>query len=213
MHRVLVSLLGKGQWKLTGVETYYRTAAYYRSSKDIPVDTPFVEEALLTLAEEPYDLSIVLGSSSAMWHILYRHCMEEESLTEQELEKNTLLANAIESGDRETVDRLLPEVESAWALYTDVSHRFRIIPSGINPIEDKESIFRLLKSLIPRESIVDLDITHGLRSQSYLVDRSILGLVQLHHCFAGQAFYGALELTDSLGRTPILSMGPLATDT
>ena len=64
----LLTLLGKGQARLTGLsDRTYRTAEYFRRDNQMKVKTPFFAEALIQLYSPQFEAVHIFGTSDSMW--------------------------------------------------------------------------------------------------------------------------------------------------
>lgn len=191
----LVSFLGRANYDpVTG----YRRATY-RFSDGSERGTAYFG---LALAEElrPNQL-VLLGTCGSMWGVLVEHLAvsgQDESLR----------LELLEASDKATVtDHLLAKVGPLVERALGLPCTLRLIPYGRDSQEQTE-ILRVIADAVPKGQ-VSLDVTHGFRhlaAVGLLSAFFLEGVTKLH--VAG-IYYGALEMKDPAGITPVIRLDGL----
>ncbi|RMH30945.1 MAG: TIGR02221 family CRISPR-associated protein [Nitrospirae bacterium] len=195
MPRILISFLGKPQQTSTG----YRTARY-DFGDGRTVTTSFFGLALRDVLMP--DRLIVLGTPGSMWDVFVEH---QPIGTEAERERLQLM----EAVANQTVDEpLLRALEPIVGRALGTECRFGLIPYGRTELEQRR-ILSVLAAMVGPDDRVVLDLTHGLRHLPLLGFVSALYLQIVRRVSIDALYYGALDLTDADGHTPVLRLDGL----
>jgi CRISPR-associated Csx2 family protein len=204
----LLTLLGKGQARLTGLsDRTYRTAEYFRRDNQMKVKTPFFAEALIQLYSPQFEAVHIFGTSDSMWETLLVHSVDNSTHKDEEI------FNQLTSQNRHITTEIL----------THIAERFRqkhqahlrevtctLIPVGQTDDEMWE-IFESIANSCEEGDVIVIDITHGLRYQSAFVLLSGVMLRTVKNITIDNIFYGAFELAqpELAQPAPILELKPL----
>lgn len=187
----LISMLGKG-----ASNQNYRTAKYQLDS-NFTCEVSFLG---LALAEyiKPNRL-IIAGTAGSMWDVFFdQHDIDEQSLL--------TLIDAVPN-NAVTQDMLkLPEAFLSEKLRIPVT--CVLIPYAKTDAE-QISILQMLADNIVDATDVVLDVTHGFRHLPMLAIVCARYLQHVKNVNVKELYYGALEMTNNEGITPVLKLGGL----
>lgn len=189
---VLVSVLGKSK---LDPNTGYRKAKYR-------FEITTHQTAFFGLALQQHlkpDRMIVMGTAGSMWDVFIESNIEDAELEETRLKLMEAVQNeAVEQG---LLDTLKPLIEKVLKIPV----KLLLIPYAKTMEEQVGVLQKLALSIQPNEK-VSLDVTHGFRHLP------MLSLVAAHYLekVKGNAveeiYYGALEMTNAEGETPVLKL-------
>ena len=192
MAHTLVTFLGRGR---EGQQIRYKTATY-RFPDGQSQETAFFG---LTLARHlAVDNVVILGTSGSMWSVLIEGlaCTDESEDDRLEL----LDAEAQKTVTQALLDRLVPLLSQAVGR----SVLPCLIPSGDNP-EDQYDILSAIADAVPNGE-VSFDLTHGFRHLGMIGFLSAFMLERVRNLNVRDLWYGALEMQDDDGITPVLKL-------
>lgn len=196
--RKLLSILGRGQHVLNERVCYYKTAFYFFEDKEPVIETPFVGEAIARIHHENFDEVHILGTKDSMWAVLYAHCTGEgdiDYIPAEELDEF-----------KQKHSNYLEVTAQAFSKLVNLPVLATEIPLGNEKDADKQ-MKAILQNILREGDEVTFDFTHGLRPQSYLIQRELWKLNSQKQIHFREAYYGALELTGQYdGLTPILTI-------
>ncbi len=202
MTRKLITFLGKGRKEDGG----YRQANYLFDEDNHNYQTPYFGFALLQelAMQRPIDHFMVFGTGESIWDALLSDDMEASDLWLK-------LGEQVESGTvtDSMLGKVVPEVENNLqkkGLINKLS--LQLIPFGRDSCE-QVAILQTLAGMINKGDVISMDITHGFRTLPMLGLISALFLQELKDVEVQGLFYGALEMTDRDGITPVVRLDGL----
>lgn len=189
----LLSFLGRGQ---TGAQAGYRTATY-RFDDGFSRTVPFFG---LALAEylKPQRL-ILIGTAGSMWDVFFeRHGIGDDTVL--------ALMAAVEA---ECVDRALLDLHRRQlSEQLGVPVDCLLIGYARDAAEQSEILHSLAAIVEPGETLC-LDVTHAFRHLPMLALVAARYLARVAGVRVEEIYYGALQMVDAGGETPVLRLGGL----
>ena len=185
----LISFLGKGK---VDPKTGYKTASY-RFDPDFSRTVPFFGLAL-TEYLKPERL-VLIGTSGSMWDVFFeRDGAQDDTL------------KLMEAVDAEQVDETLLEahahrLEDVLGVPVDCL----LIPYARNAAEQAAVLGHIARTVHPGERVW-IDVTHGFRHLPMLALVAARYLSRVVGVKVDDVYYGALEMTQLGGETPVLSL-------
>jgi CRISPR-associated Csx2 family protein len=194
--KVLVSFLGRAT---ADPSTGYRTASY-RFADGTVRTVPFFGLALRDYVKP--DRLVVLGTSGSMWSVFAEHGAQDWGMEDLRL-------RLMDAAENQAVDAdLLVRVEPWIAQRLNVSVSLRIIPYGRSLLEQVDILRTMAAAVSPEDEVV-LDVTHGFRHLPMLALAGALYLERVAKARVAEIYYGALEMTEDSGHTPVLMLSGL----
>ncbi|MDR2214121.1 MAG: TIGR02221 family CRISPR-associated protein, partial [Pseudomonadales bacterium] len=189
----LISFLGKGRADKT---TGYRTANY-RFDADFSRAVPYFGLALCDYLK-PRRL-VLVGTSGSMWDVfLEQHGVDDE-----------YVLGLIEAVGNERVDGAMLEVhERLLSEKLGIEVTCLLIPYA-RDTEEQITVLRHLAQVAQKGEAITLDVTHGFRHLPMLALVAARYLTHVMNVQIGGIYYGALEMTDANGETPVLDLNGL----
>ncbi len=202
MAHVMTTILGRGRADQDG----YRTADYRFESGAVR-RTPYFGLALLeelAQAGSPADRVVVLGTGGSIWGALLGGQMGDDALWVE-------LSEAAERHGvtQPLLDRVRQDVVGRFRdadLARDVD--LRIIPAGRDEAE-QVAILRILDGAVAPGDEITMDLSHGYRHLPMIGLVSALLLGSLKDVRVRGLYYGALEMTEEDGTTPVVQLDGL----
>lgn len=202
--RTLIITLGSGRRRVSdGNFVGYLQARYRFPGGFVSEPTQLFGLALFEWLrsgkKEAPDRLVILGTPGSIWGAFCEYFLDANiSIPGVDLAELTLeldektQANKVGSFDLGTVEQVLG---AGLGLPKDAV-LCRLIPVARNDEEQRE-ILTVISESVPKEGVVDFDLTHGLRHLPLLQLMSALHLVQSKAQLSiGNLYYGALELSD-----------------
>lgn len=200
----LILFIGKGP-SVTKTDDYEEAEYFFSNRPSETIRTPFVAEALVSLADKDFDRIHVLGTSGAMWNVILKHAGHE--FDEETIEHLLFLER-----DRpdELPDFLRERIEEAVGRYLGVAVEPHLIPLGTSTEEYWEILHRL-SQLDLGSGRVSIDITHSLRSHPVFLLLALAYFRSIEEDLSlGSVYYGAFALDNHFeGRAPIFDLRPM----
>ncbi|MBF0154080.1 MAG: TIGR02221 family CRISPR-associated protein [Magnetococcales bacterium] len=197
MSRILISFLGKGREPGGN----YRTATY--SFEDGVITTPYFGLAMKEQVRP--DRLVLLGTSGSMWDALFFDQAGQDGLDDHMHELDTLGTEVAESRvGEERLHRLAPLLQRRLSIPCVP----RIIPYGRDG-EEQTEILSIMADEVRKGDTVVLDLTHGFRHLPMLGFLSALYLRNVMGVTIDGLYYGALDMTNPEGVTPVLRLDGL----
>jgi CRISPR-associated Csx2 family protein len=193
MTGTLISFLGKSR---LDPQTGYRTATY-RFPDGKERTTPFFGLAMREYLGPAR--MILLGTSGSMWDVLIERLAEAD---DAEAETRLELMDAVQAKavGQALLDRVTPLVERALGLPCAL----KLIPYGRDK-EEQAGILRTIADAGIKGSVV-LDVTHGFRHLAAIGLTAAFFLERSAKLDVTGLYYGALDMTDDKGVTPVLCL-------
>ena len=188
----LVSFLGKGR---ADPQTGYRTATY-RFDEGFARTVPFFGLALTEYLKP--DRLVLVGTSGSMWDVFFeRNANEADALA---------LIDAVEKNQVDDAMLLKHSVKLEQELGMPV--QCVLIPYARDTREQIE-VLTLLAARVREGENLCLDVTHGFRHLPMLALVAARYLSHVSKVTVSELYYGALEMTEPGGETPVLRLSGL----
>lgn len=209
--KVLISFLGKGQANLVNKDKIdYRKTTYFNyPNKEICFTTPFVSEAIIQLNKDKltFDEIFILGTHDSMWDTIFAHCISD-NIDDFLIDTFDIISKEVKN--RDVSKNSLKIIDEKFSQITAVKTTSKIINIGKNN-DEIWSIFESIVSIPQENDIISIDITYGLRFQTFF---SVLALVYIKqvkkNIQIGNVFYGAFELSSDFNNlSPIYDLKPM----
>ena len=189
---VLISFLGKSR---PNVETGYRTATY-RFDGGFAETVAFFGTALAKYLQP--DRLILVGTSGSMWDVFF--------------DRNDPQGNAVELMDAVENNRVNAAMLAEHAIRLEkelgIQVQCELIPFARNTAEQIE-VLTLLAGQVKAGEEISLDVTHGFRHLPMLALVAARYLTHAAKVTVSELYYGALEMTEPGGETPVLRLSGL----
>jgi CRISPR-associated protein, TM1812 family len=194
----LLTLLGKG----SGGRNGYRLATY-RFSDGSEYQTPYFGLALARHLG-PRNL-VVLGTAGSMWGALVEHVMHATE------EQEALRIRLLEAEDQGVVSQdLLDSVTTLVSQALGYSVTLHLIPAGQSEYDQIGILQVIAEALGEQSTDVHIDVTHGFRHLATVGFLSATLLERLRPKLDIKSlWYGALDMTPSSGKTPVIRLDGL----
>ena len=195
MNHTLVTFLGKG--RESGDSSYRQTT--YRFPDGSEKKTSLFGLALTEYLDA--DPVIVLGTCGSQWGVLVEHLAAEG---EEEDARLHLLGAEEDAGvEQRMLDRVTPLMNKAVGS--------RVIPKLIPFGQDAREQYDILEAVAETVSdgTVSFDLTHGFRHLGMVGFLSAFMLERIRDLGVRDLWYGALDMTDAAGITPVLKLDGL----
>lgn len=188
----LVSFLGKGR---ADPQTGYRTATY-RFDEGFARTVPFFGLALTEYLKP--DRLVLVGTSGSMWDVFFeRNANEADALA---------LIDAVEKNQVDDAMLLKHSVKLEQELGMPV--QCVLIPYARDTGEQIE-VLTLLAARVREGENLCLDVTHGFRHLPMLALVAARYLSHVSKVTVSELYYGALEMAEPGGETPVLRLSGL----
>lgn len=188
----LISFLGKGR---ADPKTGYRTATY-RFDEGFARTVPFLGLALTDYLKP--DRLILVGTPGSMWDVFFdREGAEADTI------------ELIEAVEKNRVDNDLL-VKHSLRLEQELGLPVQcvLIPFARDTAEQIK-VLTLLAAQVQQGENLCLDVTHSFRHLPMLALVAARYLSHVAKVTVSELYYGALEMTDSAGETPVLRLSGL----
>ena len=195
MNHTLVTFLGRGR---KSADNPYRQTTY-RFPDGSEKKTSFFGLALTEYLDA--DSVIVLGTCGSQWGVLVEHLAAEGE--EQDARLKLLEAEEDAGVEQRMLDRVTPLMNKAVGS--------RVIPKLIPFGQDAREQYDILEAVaetVP-DGTVSFDLTHGFRHLGMVGFLSAFMLERIRNLGVGDLWYGALDMTDAAGITPVLKLDGL----
>ena len=196
MNHTLVTFLGRTR---RDPNTGYQRARYRFPGEDAPRETPFFGIALAGHLQP--DGAVILGTSGSQWSVLVEHLAPGDEVEAARLE--LLDAETHSTIAQPMLDAVAPLMSGAVGLPVTP----RLIPSGRDADEQYEILGAVAETVANGE--VTFDLTHGFRHLGMVGFLSAFMLERVRNLRVRGLWYGALDMTDSSGVTPVLRLDGL----
>lgn len=188
----LISFLGKGRFD---PKTGYRTATY-RFDDGVAKTVAFFGLALAEYLQP--DRLILVGTSGSMWDVFF--------------DRNDPQDNTIELMDAVEHNRVDAKMLAQHAIKLekelDIQVQCVLIPFARDTSEQIE-VLTLLAAQVREGERISLDVTHGFRHLPMLALVAARYLTHVAKVNVSELYYGALEMTQPGGETPVLRLSGL----
>lgn len=193
---ILFSFLGKARQENT---PGYRNALYcFDDGREIR--TSFFGMGLAR--QSPPDHFVLMGTPGSMWDVL----LDQQT---EGFDRHAACLRLLEAAEQQAVNEtLLNELKPLIEASVGCPVTLAIIPMGRTEAEQIE-ILRRMADLVHKDDVVTLDVTHGLRHLPMLGLAATYYLSHVRHARVQEILYGALEMTDTDGRTPVVRLSGL----
>ena len=197
MSKTYVTFLGRGR---ENGETGYRTTTYHFPN-GFEKETAFFGLALAEYIDPKPDRVVILGTRGSQWGVLVENLAKTDALEEARIELLDAEAKQVVSQcmlDR--VRELMCEAVGAPVVP-------RLIPFG----QDKHEQYEILEIIAGEveDGTVSLDLTHGFRHFGMIGFLSAFMLERIRELKVNDLWYGALDMTQEDGITPVLKLDGL----
>ncbi len=188
----LISFLGKGR---VDAKTGYRTATY-RFDEGFVRTVPFFGLALTEYLQP--DRLVLVGTAGSMWDVFFdREGAEADTIA------------LIEAVEQNRVDRALLDKHAArLERELGIAVQCILIPFARNTAEQIEVLSLLAGQVTAGENLC-LDVTHSFRHLPMLALVAARYLSHVAKVSVSELYYGALEMTQDDGETPVLRLSGL----
>ena len=190
---ILISFLGRAT---ADERTGYKTASY--KFDDGTVETvPYFGLALIKQLKPKR--AVILGTSGSMWDVFIESKAQGSEFEDERLE----LYEAAQASnvDNNLLEKVAPVIETAIRLPVHLS----VIPYGRDLPEQIDILRRIAAYVGPDEDVI-LDITHAFRHLPVLAMVAAHYLERVRGAKVSAIYYGAFEMKDQDGITPVINL-------